>query len=134
MRILKPLSPPSSSSAPNSYYQTTAIFHTITLHSNNHSLILDTIKRGEDDEDVSTGELPKRKGRSVVVRVYESLGGMSRGVLRLENKEGIKAKKVFKVNILEDDLEECSVREREGAQEVGIELRGFEVATFRFQL
>ena len=35
------------------------------------SIILDTIKRGEDDEDVSRGDLPKRAGKSVILRAYE---------------------------------------------------------------
>lgn len=39
------------------------------------SIVLDTVKRGEDDEDVSTGGIPTRKGRSLVLRFYDSLGG-----------------------------------------------------------
>ncbi|KAG7115588.1 Alpha-mannosidase like protein [Verticillium longisporum] len=46
-----------------------------------HNLVLDWIKRGEDDEDVSLDDLPKRKSKSVVV---------------------------FKTNILEGDLEEVT--------------------------
>ncbi|KAF3361125.1 hypothetical protein VdG1_00734 [Verticillium dahliae VDG1] len=52
-----------------------------------HNLVLDWIKRGEDDEDVSLDDLPKRKSKSVVVRVYDA---------------------VFKTNILEGDLEEVT--------------------------
>ena len=140
MRILKSISPIPADL--NARVKEFAIFRTIKLESGTKeptSLILDTIKRGEDDEDVSRGELPNRKGRSIIVRVYESLGGMSRGYLRLGNNDGVKAKKVFKTNILEDDLEELPIREKteaheEKAQFVDIELRGFEVATFRFQL
>ncbi|KAG7105735.1 hypothetical protein HYQ44_015193 [Verticillium longisporum] len=40
-----------------------------------HNLVLDWIKRGEDDEDVSLDDLPKRKSKSVVVRVYDAVGG-----------------------------------------------------------
>jgi len=90
------------------------------------ALILDTIKRGEDDEDVSRGELPKRKGRSIIVRVYESLGGKARGVIKV----GLPVVKVWKTNLLEDDGEEMALEEGE----VKIELRAFEVATFRLQL
>ena len=90
------------------------------------SLFLDAIKRGEDDEDVSRGELPRRKGRSVIVRVYESLGSRSRGVI--ETKWGVK--RVFKTNILEDDLEEVKLSEDKFA----INLRPFEVATYRLEL
>ena len=91
------------------------------------ALILDTIKRGEDDEDVSRGELLKRKGRSVIVRIYESLGGKARGTI----KTSLGVKRVWKTNLLEDDGEEMALR-RGG--EVRIELRAFEVATFRLQL
>jgi alpha-mannosidase len=54
-------------------------FH-VTLRGDK-SLILDTIKRGEDDEDISPGEVPARKGRSVIIRIYDSLGGRSRGTV-----------------------------------------------------
>ncbi|KAK0654380.1 Alpha-mannosidase [Lasiodiplodia hormozganensis] len=91
------------------------------------ALVLDTVKRGEDDNDVSRGELPKRKGRSVILRVYDSLGGRARG--RIEWGK-VPVKKVFKTNLLEDDGEELVV-DKGGVE---IELRPFEVATFRLQL
>jgi alpha-mannosidase len=98
------------------------------------SIVLDTVKRGEDDEDVSVGGLPVRKGRSVVLRLYESLGGRARTSIRTK----LPIKKVFKVNILEDDLEELAFEEVEvnGVchKEVDIELRAFEVQTIRLQL
>ena len=96
--------------------------------SGSKALILDTIKRGEDDEDVSLGELPKRHGRSIIVRVYESLGGRAKGLVKLGDVLGVK--KVFKTNALEDDEGEVSLKD--GA--FSIDLRAFEVATFRLQL
>ncbi len=90
------------------------------------SLILDTIKRGEDDEDVSQGELLKRKGKSVILRIYESLGGKSKGMIETT----LHVKKVWKTNALEDDEEELVIENGK----VEIELRPFEVATFRLQL
>lgn len=91
------------------------------------SLVLDVIKRGEDDEDVSRGELSKRKGQSVILRIYESTGGKSRGIIRTT----LPVKKVYKTNVLEDDEVELEVY---GKGKVDIELRPFEVATFRLQL
>lgn len=91
------------------------------------ALILDCVKRGEDDEDVSRGELPQRKGRSIILRIYESLGGKARGTIRTS----LDVKRVWVTNLLEDDGEELVVS-KDG--EVGIELRAFEVATFRLQL
>jgi alpha-mannosidase len=90
------------------------------------SLVLDTIKRGEDDEDVSRGELPVRKGKSVILRVYDSLGGTSHGTIETTWP----VKKVWKCNTLEDDEEEYDINDGK----VAIVLRAFEVATFRLQL
>ncbi|KAL8297527.1 hypothetical protein RB597_006560 [Gaeumannomyces tritici] len=90
------------------------------------SLVLDTVKRGEDDEDASRGELPTRKGRSVIVRVYDSLGGRSRGTI----ETSWDVKKVYKTNLLEDDLEEVEFSHCK----FDIDLRAFEVVTYRLQL
>ncbi|RFU32019.1 hypothetical protein B7463_g4293, partial [Scytalidium lignicola] len=92
----------------------------------NSSLVLETIKRGEDDEDVSRGEFTRRKGKSVILRVYDSLGGMSKGTIETT----LDVKRVWKTNVLEDDLEELPF---EGGK-VDIILRPFEVATYRLQL
>ncbi|CZS94448.1 probable alpha-mannosidase [Rhynchosporium agropyri] len=92
----------------------------------NPSLILDCVKRGEDDEDVSRGELSKRKGRSVILRIYDSLGGTSKGTI----ETSLDVKKVWKTNILEDDEEESKIEKGK----IEITLRPFEVATFRLQL
>ena len=102
-----------------------SLLNSITLHSS-PALILSVIKRGEDDEDVSRGELPARKGRSIVVRVYESLGGKARGVLRCT----LGVQKCWKTNLLEDDEEEITWRDGEAE----LDLRAFEVATYRLQL
>jgi alpha-mannosidase len=91
------------------------------------SLVLDCVKRGEDDEDVSRGELTKRPGRSIILRIYESMGGKSRGTIETT----LPVKKIYKCNLLEDDGEECKMRSR---GKCDFELRAFEVATFRLQL
>ena len=99
------------------------------------ALILDTVKRGEDDQDVCRGELPSRKGRSVILRIYESLGGKARGCICID-RDVLAVKKIEKVNLLEDDGEELvledPVYDYQGYCK--IELRPFEVATFRLQL
>ncbi|KAL3423580.1 glycosyl hydrolase family 38 [Phlyctema vagabunda] len=92
----------------------------------NPSLILDTIKRGEDDEDVSRGELAKRKGKSVILRIYDSLGGRSKGTIETT----LDVKRVWKTNALEDDEEELKIEKGK----IDITLRPFEVATYRLQL
>jgi alpha-mannosidase len=92
----------------------------------NPSLILDAVKRGEDDEDVSRGDFPKRTGKSVILRIYDSLGGRSKGTIETT----LDVKKVWKTTILEDDEEEIEIENGK----VNIVLRPFEVATFRLQL
>lgn len=91
------------------------------------SLVLDTIKRGHDDVDVSRHEgLRLRKGRSLIVRVYESLGAQARGLVRSK----LPLVRVSKTNILEDDLETIGHADNQFA----IQLRPFEVATYRLEL
>lgn len=91
------------------------------------SIILDTIKRGHDDEDVSRREGHRiNSGQSIIVRLYESLGGRSRGTIQTE----FNVKRVTKVNILEDEIEEVSLADGK----FNIVLRPFEVATYKLQL
>ncbi|EPQ65113.1 Bgt-1283 [Blumeria graminis f. sp. tritici] len=92
----------------------------------NASLILDTIKRGEDDEDISCNQFLRRKGKSIILRIYDSLGGRSRGTIETT----FEVKKVWKTNVLEDDEEQLSIIDRK----IEISLRPFEVATYRLQL
>lgn len=115
--------------APTSALDSDDVFKSISL-SGSPSLVLDVIKRGEDDQDVSRGELPVRHGKSVILRVYESLGGKSRGCI----SSSLPVKRVWKCNILEDDEDEVPVVSEENGVRAQIELRAFEVATFRLQL
>ncbi|ANB11302.1 Ams1p [Sugiyamaella lignohabitans] len=97
------------------------------------SLIMSAVKRFEDDEDVSRGLLPVRgaSGRkSVIIRVYESLGGRARAYLN--SKQSIA--RVFKTNALEDDEEALDILSGVDGDKVPIELRAFEIATFRIEL
>ena len=102
------------------------VFESIRI-TGSESLVLDCVKRGEDDEDVSRGELTKRPGRSIILRVYEALGGKSRGTIETT----LPVKKICKCNVLEDDGQQCELY---GKLQCDIELRAFEVATFRLQL
>ncbi|GAB1310919.1 Glycoside hydrolase, 38 vacuolar alpha mannosidase [Madurella fahalii] len=90
------------------------------------ALVLDTVKRGEDDEDVSRGELPAKKGRSVILRIYDSLGGRARGTVATTWDVA----KVSKVNLLEDELEEVVF---EGGK-FQVDIGAFEVASYKLQL
>lgn len=101
--------------------------------SGSDSLVISCIKRFEDDEDISRGELPirgKKGTKSIIIRVYDSLGGRSRGFLECK----LPVKRVFKTNILEDDLEQLDVLTGMDLDRIPIELRPFEVATYRLEL
>lgn len=63
------------------------------------------------------------------MRVYDALGGRCKGLLEWG---GVPVKRVWKCNVLEDDGEEVNIRD--GEQGVEIEVRAFEVASFRLQL
>lgn len=116
----------SSSISTEGFRRKRELFSSICL-TGSPALVIDTIKRGEDDVDVSRGELPKREGRSLIVRVYESLGGRARGSLFFHP---LPVKRVWKSNLLEDDEHEMKFQDGR----VEVELRAFEVATFRLQL
>jgi alpha-mannosidase len=92
----------------------------------NKSLILDAVKRGEDDEDVSLGDFESRKGQSIMLRVFESLGGYASGIITTT----FPVTNAWKCNILEDDEELLEFRDGK----INIVLRAFEVATYRLQL
>ncbi|QYS96955.1 Alpha-mannosidase [Trichoderma simmonsii] len=90
-------------------------------------LVLDTIKRAEDDTDVSCDNLPTKEGKSIVCRVYDAIGGKNRAFLETGHA---KIQKAWKCNLLEDDLEELPIVN--GGVE--IELQRFELATYRLLL
>lgn len=39
------------------------------------NVVLETVKRGEDDNDVTSAPIKKRKSRNVILRIYEAYGG-----------------------------------------------------------
>lgn len=112
------------------HHHTAATFRSPITLVGDPAVILDCVKRGEDDEDVSGGDFAIRKGKSVILRMYESLGGRSRTAI----SSTWDVQKVTKVNVLEDELpDEPEVKKNEDGNYPVI-LRPFEVATFRLQL
>ncbi|KAL0932918.1 alpha-mannosidase [Colletotrichum truncatum] len=97
----------------------------ITLNGD-RNLVLDTIKRGEDDDGVSLGELPVSSSKSVIIRIYESLGG--RGLGTVETRW--KLKRVNKTNLLEDDGEEVPL----AGGRFEVDLGPFQLQTYRLVL
>jgi alpha-mannosidase len=108
------------------------LLNTFHIH-NAPNLVLDTIKRAEDDEDISRGELPVKKGHSVILRVYDSLGGKSKGVLTWGY---LKVKRVVKCSALEDEEEEIKEMRAVESGEKGVVLgvRAFEIVTLKVEL
>ncbi|TID31226.1 hypothetical protein CANINC_000169 [Pichia inconspicua] len=101
--------------------------------SGDEGIILSNIKRGEDDFDVDytnglMTNLPKKfvGSQTIVLRVYESLGGISEGYIKL----GLPIKKVHKTNLLEEEKEELKVN----SNGFRFKLRAFEIATFKVVL
>jgi len=104
------------------------------------NLVLDTIKRGEDDVDMPSVGIPLRKDRSIIIRIYDAMGGRSTGTL---SWGVLNVVRVEKCNVLEDEGEEVGIVETEvevvgtearKSKGVEIEIRAFEVATFRLVL
>ncbi|CAK7893939.1 alpha-mannosidase [[Candida] anglica] len=105
----------------------------ISLESESESLILSQIKRSEHDEDLLIYDNleAKNKGhKSFVIRVYEALGGYSSGTLKVDLNK-LQVTTVYKTNSLEEEDSEIEIN-KDG--EVEIELRGFEIATYKFVL
>lgn len=94
------------------------------------NIIISAIKRGEDDADVSVVDLPVREGQSVIVRLYDALGGHSAGKIVTE----LPVKKATKVNLLEDDQEEMPLETTGSHTVIPVKVRAFEIATYRLQL
>lgn len=90
-------------------------------------LVLSNIKRSEDDEDINIHKnIPvHNKGqKSAVLRVYESLGGLSKGTIEFS---GLLVDKVYRANAMEKIEEELKLE----GDSVKISLRGFEIATYK---
>lgn len=111
-------------------------------HHHNGSLILSHIKRGENDIDVSQYKSLTKNEKSIIVRVYESLGGgNSKGQLIIDKSILKKIDKVFKTDGLENELEELKLNNKisddlsdDDVVVVDITLRGFEIATYKILL
>ncbi|KAG8964143.1 Glycoside hydrolase, 38 vacuolar alpha mannosidase [Tulasnella sp. 408] len=94
------------------------------------SVILDTVKRGDDD-DFSSSSADK----TIVLRLYEALGGHSRPKIKIANY--IKVSKALITNLLEEEIEEVKVmgpESADGGSCICLSLRGFQVVTVKLFL
>lgn len=91
------------------------------------NVILETIKRGDDDD--------KNSRTTIILRIYEAFGGHAQAFLRISSSFGIS--KAIITNLLEDDLEELNIfraQDDEHDVEVRLDFRGFEVKTVKLVL
>lgn len=94
------------------------------------SVIIDTIKRGDDDDFYSSSA-----GRTVICRIYESKGGHAKATL----STSLPVAKASIVDLLErklEDLEIISVDTQgsPGKQSMKLNFRGFQVITVKLEL
>lgn len=106
------------------------------------SVLLDTVKRGEDDEKL--GRL------TVVIRMFECLGGRTKGSMKMYVSEvtmrpstdrhsagGLRPKSLTWVNLLEEPMSdegEVVWRQEDGTATVDLDFRGFEIRTLLVEL
>ena len=102
-----------------------------------HNVVLETVKRGDDDDFSSASKQPK----SIVLRLYEAFGGHARAFLRVSKDLG--AIKAYTTNLLEDigeelnffRADECGLSvEQNDDVYVQLDFRAFEVKTVKFIL
>lgn len=92
-----------------------------------HNIILETIKRAEDDID-----LPKKKertGSTVILRLYEAYGGHATTRLRIASH--LEVKKAWIANLLEDDITRLTLEKEAEDTIIPLSLRGFELLTVK---
>ncbi|AOW04433.1 galactose mutarotase-like domain-containing protein [Yarrowia lipolytica] len=87
------------------------------------NLVLSQVKRAEVDR--------SKKSTNVILRVYEALGGRTRGKLVIDLPNVVS---VTKTCALEYSKEKQVVAKSEGVTSVDISLRAFEVATYKVEL
>lgn len=101
----------------------------IKISSMNDNLVLSNIKRAEDDDEfASSASQSSSEESSVIVRVYESLGGSAKGLLEF----GKEFKKVEKVDLLERDITDKNTKLKTVANnKIEITSRPFEIQSFK---
>ncbi|WRT66773.1 uncharacterized protein IL334_003736 [Kwoniella shivajii] len=96
---------------------------------NTDGIILETIKRGEDD--FTSG----KKGKSVILRLYDSLGGRTSATLRIN---GIKPRSLKWLNVLEEpemfQHQKVNWKAQDGYVEIQMSFRCFEIKTLGIYL
>jgi alpha-mannosidase len=91
------------------------------------NVILDTVKRGDDDDFISS-----RSGKSIICRLYESKGGHARATL----VTSLPVAKASIVDLLERHVEDLELvtSSDDGKTSVQLPFRGFQLVTVKLEL
>ena len=98
------------------------------------NVILETVKRGDDDV-FTSDDLNSAKATTIVLRLYEAFGGHAQAFLRIS--DAFKVAKVYASNLLEENVAELNIfraQDSEDDVEVKLDFRGFEVKTVKLGL
>ena len=98
------------------------------------NVILETIKRGEDD---FTDSRKSIRPKTIVLRIYEAFGGHAQAFLRIFG--ALPIVKAYETNILEDEGAELNIFRAAGDDntndvEIKLNFRGFEFKTVKLVL
>ncbi|KAK9462524.1 glycosyl hydrolases family 38 N-terminal domain-containing protein [Lipomyces oligophaga] len=98
------------------------------------NIIISNVKRGEDDFDVSRGDFPVCDSKNIYVRVYDSMGGKTRGYLTTN----LPIRRAAYANLLEDELNQITFTKekvnKRSITRIPITLRAFEFSTIKLEL
>jgi alpha-mannosidase len=101
------------------------------------ALVLDTVKRAEDEDFSKDADAKGTTAKNVVLRIYDSLGGRARGTVHVASRLG-RVKRVTRVNVLEDEVDDDSaavpIEGEDGGARFGVVVRAFEVVSFKIEL
>jgi alpha-mannosidase len=92
-----------------------------------HNVILETIKRAEDDI-----KKKKRIGSTVILRLYEAYGGHA--TVRLRIAGHLVVEKAWLANLLEDDITRLTLEKEAEDTVISLSLRGFELVTIKLRI
>lgn len=109
------------------------------------NVVLDTVKRGEDDSDVTSTPIKRRDFRNVILRIYEAYGGKGKAKVSTyckssphANDSYLPVRRAFRTNILEDDGDEIdiTVSQRDGQKisDIEVVVKPFEMVTLRLEV
>ncbi|KAK9464644.1 glycosyl hydrolases family 38 N-terminal domain-containing protein [Lipomyces arxii] len=98
------------------------------------NIIVSNLKRGEDDVDVGLGDFPLKNEKSIILRIYDSIGGRTKATLSVT----LPVLKACYTNLLEDEKDEINFTtariDGKTCTKIPISVRPFEVSTVKIVL